>query len=110
MDLIKTRIQTDSDSAPRYRGIIDCARQLYREGGIRGLYRVSYHSYESTDCNHPRGALVRNMRSSAWSRTEEESSTSHGTMVCVPSSVKREIKEYLLPRFHLGFVNIVELS
>eukprot|EP00188_Purpureofilum_apyrenoidigerum_P001731 Plantae.Rhodophyta-Purpureofilum_apyrenoidigerum.ctg19820.p1 GENE.Plantae.Rhodophyta-Purpureofilum_apyrenoidigerum.ctg19820~~Plantae.Rhodophyta-Purpureofilum_apyrenoidigerum.ctg19820.p1 ORF type:complete len:308 (+),score=30.49 Plantae.Rhodophyta-Purpureofilum_apyrenoidigerum.ctg19820:99-1022(+) len=38
-DLIKTRIQTDSDLTPRYRGIIDCARQVYREGGLRGLYR-----------------------------------------------------------------------
>mmetsp|Transcript_11107 Transcript_11107/g.34060 ORF Transcript_11107/g.34060 Transcript_11107/m.34060 type:complete len:302 (-) Transcript_11107:30-935(-) len=38
-DLIKTRIQTDSDVNPRYRGVLDCARQLYREGGLRGLYR-----------------------------------------------------------------------
>mmetsp|Transcript_1620 Transcript_1620/g.4280 ORF Transcript_1620/g.4280 Transcript_1620/m.4280 type:complete len:278 (-) Transcript_1620:1054-1887(-) len=38
-DVIKTKIQTDSESAPRYRGIADCTRQLFRQGGWGALYR-----------------------------------------------------------------------
>ena len=38
-DVIKSRIQTD-DPDPRkrrYRGVVDCARQIYREGGLRAF-------------------------------------------------------------------------
>lgn len=38
-DVIKNRIMTDSDTNPRYRGVIDTARQIYRENGLRGFYR-----------------------------------------------------------------------
>jgi len=38
-DIIKTRIQTDSDVAPRYRSTADCARAIYRESGLRGFFR-----------------------------------------------------------------------
>ena len=39
IDTIKTRIQTDSPFQPKYRGVIDCARQLYRAEGWRGMVR-----------------------------------------------------------------------
>lgn len=39
IDVIKTRIQTDSDVKPRYRGMVDCARQMVRAEGIGALYK-----------------------------------------------------------------------
>lgn len=38
-DAIKNRIMTDSDVTPRYKGVADAARQIYRESGLRGFYR-----------------------------------------------------------------------
>mmetsp|Transcript_21908 Transcript_21908/g.89106 ORF Transcript_21908/g.89106 Transcript_21908/m.89106 type:complete len:299 (-) Transcript_21908:880-1776(-) len=38
-DIIKTKIQTDSDVAPRYRSTADCAAAIYRESGLRGFFR-----------------------------------------------------------------------
>lgn len=39
LDVVKTKIQTDSDVRPRYNGIVDCARQTVKEGGVGALYR-----------------------------------------------------------------------
>jgi solute carrier family 25 (mitochondrial carnitine/acylcarnitine transporter), member 20/29 len=39
VDVIKTRLQTDSDLNPRYRGILDCARQTIKTEGFGALYR-----------------------------------------------------------------------
>jgi len=39
VDSIKTKLQTDSLSAPRYAGVLDCVRQTVAEHGVRGLYR-----------------------------------------------------------------------
>mmetsp|Transcript_11827 Transcript_11827/g.20281 ORF Transcript_11827/g.20281 Transcript_11827/m.20281 type:complete len:310 (+) Transcript_11827:300-1229(+) len=39
MDVIKTRIQTDSDMNPKYRGILDCTRQIVKAEGVSALYR-----------------------------------------------------------------------
>lgn len=39
MDLVKTLIQTDSETNPKYRGFFDCVRQVVRAEGVRGLYK-----------------------------------------------------------------------
>lgn len=39
MDVIKTRMQTDSLTNPRYRGVVHCARTLVAEEGFRSLFR-----------------------------------------------------------------------
>eukprot|EP00172_Hildenbrandia_rubra_P003878 Plantae.Rhodophyta-Hildenbrandia_rubra.ctg6799.p1 GENE.Plantae.Rhodophyta-Hildenbrandia_rubra.ctg6799~~Plantae.Rhodophyta-Hildenbrandia_rubra.ctg6799.p1 ORF type:complete len:306 (+),score=47.19 Plantae.Rhodophyta-Hildenbrandia_rubra.ctg6799:611-1528(+) len=39
MDLIKTRIQSDSDLRPQYKGIIDCFRKIVKTEGFSALYR-----------------------------------------------------------------------
>jgi solute carrier family 25 (mitochondrial carnitine/acylcarnitine transporter), member 20/29 len=41
VELVKCRlqVQTESKSEARYKGIIDCIRQSYREKGIRGVYQ-----------------------------------------------------------------------
>jgi len=40
MDVIKTKLQTQSDGIkPQYSGMLDCARQIYRESGLRGFTR-----------------------------------------------------------------------
>ena len=39
IDTIKTRIQLDSPFSNRYHGIMDCARQVIRHDGVRGLTR-----------------------------------------------------------------------
>lgn len=38
-DVIKSKLQVDSYSAPRYRGILDCARQVVASEGAAGLFR-----------------------------------------------------------------------
>lgn len=38
--LVRTRLQASSvPGAPRFDGIVDCARKTYQEGGIRAFYR-----------------------------------------------------------------------
>eukprot|EP00128_Syssomonas_multiformis_P014277 Colp12_sorted_trinity150504_noHs@10216 len=39
IDAVKTRLQTDSLSNPRYKGTLDCLRVTLREEGLRGLFR-----------------------------------------------------------------------
>lgn len=39
VDLVKTRIQSDSLSSPRYCGIVDCFVKSCREEGFRVLFR-----------------------------------------------------------------------
>jgi solute carrier family 25 (mitochondrial carnitine/acylcarnitine transporter), member 20/29 len=39
IDSVKTRIQTDSDTMPRYRGMLDCATKTIRAEGLSALYR-----------------------------------------------------------------------
>ncbi|ELU04221.1 hypothetical protein CAPTEDRAFT_18029 [Capitella teleta] len=39
IDVIKSRLQADSMSNPKYRGFIDCAVQMYRQEGIRIFWR-----------------------------------------------------------------------
>jgi solute carrier family 25 (mitochondrial carnitine/acylcarnitine transporter), member 20/29 len=39
VDVVKTRLQTDSDARPRYGGMADCARQIVRAEGVGALYR-----------------------------------------------------------------------
>ena len=40
-DVIKSKIQTDgfSGSEQKYRGVIDCARQIWAKEGVKGFYR-----------------------------------------------------------------------
>nr|KAJ3421877.1 hypothetical protein HK105_001978 [Polyrhizophydium stewartii] len=41
MDIVKTRLQNQKigPEGPQYRGIIDCARKIVAQGGLRGLYQ-----------------------------------------------------------------------
>lgn len=39
VDVIKSKLQTDSLSAPRYRGLVDALRDIWKGQGIRGFYR-----------------------------------------------------------------------
>lgn len=39
IDLIKTKLQSDSLTNPRYKSNYDCLYQTLKESGIRGLYR-----------------------------------------------------------------------
>lgn len=39
LDFLKTLIQTDSETKPRYRGMMDCFRQTVRQGGLRAVYK-----------------------------------------------------------------------
>jgi solute carrier family 25 (mitochondrial carnitine/acylcarnitine transporter), member 20/29 len=39
IDSIKTRIQCDSDLAPKYKGMVDCAQKTIRSEGLGALYR-----------------------------------------------------------------------
>jgi solute carrier family 25 carnitine/acylcarnitine transporter 20/29 len=39
LDVIKSRIQSDSLAQPRYRGVLDCARQTWREGRFRAFWK-----------------------------------------------------------------------
>lgn len=39
LDFAKTLIQTDSETNPRYRGLLDCVRQTVRQNGIAALYK-----------------------------------------------------------------------
>lgn len=36
-DTLKSRFQTDTQK--QYSGVVDCARQLFREGGVKGFYK-----------------------------------------------------------------------
>lgn len=38
-DVVKSKIQIDSYAAPRYRGMLDCARKVVAAEGAAGLYR-----------------------------------------------------------------------
>lgn len=38
-DIIKSKIQVDSYASPKYRGILDCGRQIIADQGIKGIYR-----------------------------------------------------------------------
>lgn len=35
------QIQQGSNAPQKYNGMVDCAKQLYREGGIRSIYKGS---------------------------------------------------------------------
>lgn len=39
IDVIKNRIMADDAVRPRYRGMLDAARQIYAESGVRGFFR-----------------------------------------------------------------------
>ncbi|KAL7665099.1 Carrier protein YMC1, mitochondrial [[Candida] zeylanoides] len=39
VDVIKSKLQTDSLSAPRYRGSVDALKDIWKGQGIRGFYR-----------------------------------------------------------------------
>lgn len=39
IDIIKSRLQSDDPANPRYTGMRDCARQLYRTEGVRAFWR-----------------------------------------------------------------------
>ena len=39
MDVVKTRMQSQSDAKPLYSGTMDCYRKTFTEGGIGGFYR-----------------------------------------------------------------------
>lgn len=39
MDVVKSKMQTDSLSNPRYNGVIDCMKKIVHKEGIKGLYR-----------------------------------------------------------------------
>jgi len=39
IDVVKSRIQSDNPLNPKYRGMIDCFRQCYAEGGLRIFFR-----------------------------------------------------------------------
>jgi solute carrier family 25 carnitine/acylcarnitine transporter 20/29 len=39
IDVIKTKLQADSIKAPKYLGALDCARQTWRESGLRAFYK-----------------------------------------------------------------------
>lgn len=39
VDVIKTLIQTDSPTKPRYKGIMDCMRQTVKEGGGKAVFK-----------------------------------------------------------------------
>ena len=40
LDLVKTKLAADmSKTTPRYRGLIDCAAQILKREGVRGLYK-----------------------------------------------------------------------
>lgn len=39
LDVIKSKLQVDSYTNPRYKGIIDCGRQVAASEGVKGLFR-----------------------------------------------------------------------
>ena len=45
LDVIKSRIQADSLTRPRYQGMVDCMRQSYRQDGLRVFTRGQYYHY-----------------------------------------------------------------
>ena len=38
-DVVKSKLQTDSYTAPKYRGMADCARKIVAAEGTKGLFR-----------------------------------------------------------------------
>ena len=49
LDVVKSRIQADDPLNPKYKGMIDCFKQCYREGGFRifgrGLVVMSLRAF-----------------------------------------------------------------
>ena len=45
LDVIKTRLMTQGESR-RYKGIVDCARQIYREEGTSAFLKVGFPGNE----------------------------------------------------------------
>ena len=39
IDLIKTKIQSDSFVNPKFKSILECIQQTYNAGGLKGFYR-----------------------------------------------------------------------
>lgn len=39
IDVVKSKMQADSLSSPRYKGALDCARQTFREGGVKAFFK-----------------------------------------------------------------------
>ena len=39
LDLVKSRIQVDDIKNPKYKGVFDCIKQSYKEGGIKTFYK-----------------------------------------------------------------------
>jgi solute carrier family 25 carnitine/acylcarnitine transporter 20/29 len=39
VDIIKSKLQIDSYSSPKYKGILDCGQQIIAEQGVKGIYR-----------------------------------------------------------------------
>jgi len=39
VDLIKTKIQTDSFTNPQYKSIVHCISETYRQGGVGGFFK-----------------------------------------------------------------------
>eukprot|EP01017_Pseudomicrothorax_dubius_P025841 TRINITY_DN2834_c0_g1_i2.p1 TRINITY_DN2834_c0_g1~~TRINITY_DN2834_c0_g1_i2.p1 ORF type:complete len:117 (-),score=19.51 TRINITY_DN2834_c0_g1_i2:10-360(-) len=39
IDVVKSRIQSDSFTAPKYQGMLDCFRKSFQEGGYRVFYK-----------------------------------------------------------------------
>jgi len=39
LDVVKTKLQTDSFENPRYRGIVDCVSKTYEMGGVKGFFK-----------------------------------------------------------------------
>ena len=44
LDVVKSRIQADDPTNPRYRSMIDCFRQCYAEGGARSVSHIQAFS------------------------------------------------------------------
>ena len=45
LDVVKSRIQADDPTNPRYRSMIDCFRQCYAEGGARSVSQTLAFSF-----------------------------------------------------------------
>eukprot|EP00695_Tsukubamonas_globosa_P003132 TRINITY_DN485_c0_g1_i1.p2 TRINITY_DN485_c0_g1~~TRINITY_DN485_c0_g1_i1.p2 ORF type:complete len:101 (+),score=24.36 TRINITY_DN485_c0_g1_i1:210-512(+) len=39
IDNVKTRIQIDDPTNPKYRGIVDCFQKVYRTEGMKGFFK-----------------------------------------------------------------------
>ena len=49
LDVVKSRIQADDPVNPKYKGMIDCFKQCYKEGGFRifgrGMFVMSLRAF-----------------------------------------------------------------